>query len=169
MYFDGTGDYLVGPNQPWLNFGTGDFTIECWVRFNSTATAVMIVTTNYNSTTGAGGWAFIYRGDISSLSLSVNANVAYTKAWSPSTGAWYHIAVTRSGTDLKLFVDGTQIGTTSTSSDNIAGATTLVVAGKLAGGTNLVLNGFIDDLRITRGVARYTANFTAPTITFKLK
>jgi hypothetical protein len=161
--FNGSTDYLVAPSNPIYNFGTEDFTIEGWVYFNSASSAVMLVSSNYNSGTGAGGWAFIYRGDISSLSMSVNSNVTYTKSWSPSTSTWYHVAVCRSGTSLRLFVNGTQLGTTSTSSDNITGATTLVVAGNLGGGTNLTLNGYLDDIRITNGYARYTANFTPPT------
>lgn len=167
MAFDGTGDYLVGPANNFYNFGTGDFTIECWLRLNATSSAMMIASTNYNSVTGAGGWAFIYRGDISSLSLSVNSNVTYTKSWSPSTSNWYHVAASRSGSSLRLFVDGTQIGTTSTSTDNVSGSSTIVVAGNLGGGTNLVLNGYLQDLRITN-YARYTSNFTAPTSPFPL-
>jgi len=72
---------------------------------------------------------------------------------------WQHFALTRSGTDLKSFIDGTQVGTTQTNSDNHT-------AGRLMIGDNVTvaypLNGYIDDLRITKGVARYTANFTPP-------
>jgi hypothetical protein len=168
MYFDGTGDYLVGPSNAFYNFGTGDFTIECWIRFSTVNAAKMIVSSNYNSGTGGGGWAFIYRGDISSLSMSVNSNVTYTKSWSPSANTWYHVAVCRSGTNMRLFVDGTQLGTTSTSSDNVSGASTIVVGGNLGGGTNLTLDGYIDDLRITN-YARYTSNFTPPTAAFALQ
>jgi hypothetical protein len=162
LAFDGTGDYLVAPTRPFYNFGSGDFTIECWVYFNSVSTAMMLVTSNYNAGTGGGGWAFIYRGDISSLSMSVNSNVTYTRSWSPSTSTWYHVAVSRSGTNLRLFVDGTQLGATFTSSDNVTNATTLVVANNLGGAPELTLNGNLDDLRITN-FARYTANFTPPT------
>jgi hypothetical protein len=167
MYFNGTTDYLVAPNSPNFNFGTGDFTIESWVYFNgSMSSAQFIATTNYNATTGAGGWAFTYRGDISSLELSVNSNVTYTKAWAPSVSIWYHVAVSRSGSNLRFFINGTQIGTTSTSSDNITGATTLVLGNNLGGAPNLYLNGYLDEFRMTYGYARYTSNFTAPTSQF---
>jgi Concanavalin A-like lectin/glucanases superfamily len=165
--FNGTTDYLLAPNLPNLNFGTGDFTIESWVYFSGgLSSAQMIVTTNYNATTGAGGWALIYRGDISSLQLSVNSNVTYTKSWTPSASVWYHVAVSRSGSNLRFFINGTQIGTTSTSSDNIAGATTLVVGNNLGGAPNLYLNGYLDEFRMTYGYARYTSNFTPPTSQF---
>ena len=160
MKFDGTGDYLVGPDQPWVNFGTSDLTIECWVYFNSVGSTQMFVSSNYNASTGAGGWTFGYRADNTTLIFSVNANVQYGKTWSPSINTWYHVAVSRSGTDLRFFVDGTQLSTTSTSSDNISGATTLMVGSNLT--TPQYLNGFIDDLRITAGVARYTTTFDPP-------
>jgi hypothetical protein len=167
MYFNGTTAYLLAPNSPNFNFGTGDFTIESWVYFNGgLSSAQFIATTNYNATTGAGGWAFTYRGDISSLELSVNSNVTYTKAWAPSVSVWYHVAVSRSGSNLRFFINGTQIGTTSTSSDNIAGATTLVVGSNLGGAPYFFLNGYLDEFRMTYGFARYTANFTAPTSQF---
>jgi len=167
MYFNGTTDYLLAPNSPNFNFGTGDFTIESWVYFNGgLSSAQFIATTNYNAATGAGGWAFTYRGDISSLELSVNSNVTYTKAWAPSVSVWYHVAVSRSGSNLRFFINGTQIGTTSTSSDNIAGATTLVVGSNLGGAPYLFLNGYLDEFRMTYGFARYTSNFTAPTSQF---
>ena len=164
MKFDGSGDYCVGPNQPWMNFGSGDLTIECWVRFNSVASTQMFVSSNYNASTGGGGWTFGYRADNTTLIFSVNANVQYGKTWSPSIDTWYFVTVCREGTSLRFFVDGTQIGTTSTSSDNISGATTLMVGSNLT--TPQYLNGYIDDLRITKGVARYTSNFTVPDKSF---
>ena len=163
--FDGNGDYLTTKVTPtWANFGTSDFTIECWVYFNSVASTQMFVSSNHNAATGAGGWTFGYRADNTTLIFSCNANQQYGKTWSPSTGTWYHVAVSRSGTDLRLFVDGTQVGSTSTSSDNISGAADVWV------GSNFVapyaLNGYIDDLRITKGVAR---TMTLPTSTFRLR
>ena len=164
MKFDGSGDYCVGPNQPWMNFGSGNLTIECWVRFNSVSSTQMFVSSNYNASTGGGGWTFGYRADNTTLIFSVNANVQYGKTWTPSIDTWYFVTVCRDGTSLRFFVDGTQIGTTSTSSDNISGATTLMVGSNLT--TPQYLNGYIDDLRITKGVARYTANFTVPSKAF---
>jgi hypothetical protein len=165
MYFDGTGDYLTTKVTPtWANFGTSDFTIECWVYFNSVASTQMFVSSNHNAATGAGGWTFGYRADNTTLFFSCNANQQYGKTWSPSTGTWYHVAVSRSGTDLRLFVDGTQVGSTSTSSDNISNAADVWVGSNVV--ASYALNGFIDDLRITKGVAR---TITVPTSAFKTK
>jgi len=87
---------------------------------------------------------------------------------SVTTNTWYHIAACRDGANLRLFVDGTQVGTTyNMATDIIHGGTYPVQVGRVAGTHDL--NGFIDDLRITKGYARYTANFTAPTQAFALQ
>ena len=75
---------------------------------------------------------------------------------------WYHIALTRESGSTKLFIDGTQAGSTYSDTTSYLGPQ----GGFLTiGGLNqaFTINGYIDDLRITKGIARYTANFTAPT------
>ena len=169
--FDGTGDYLQAPYQTLsADFGTGQFTIELWVYFSSSvSTTQMFVSSNYNAATGAGGWAFLRRGDNNTIVFTQGANVAYGKTWSPSLNTWYHCAVTRdSSNNLRIFVDGTQVGSTDASvTASINGATSLLI------GTNQIspfpLTGYIQDLRITKGYARYTANFTPPTAAFPVQ
>ena len=82
-----------------------------------------------------------------------------------SNGTCYHIAVSRSGTSLKLFIDGVEKAS-ATNSSNFSNATNVLGIGALRDTGQYPLNGYIDDLRITKGVARYTANFTAPTNNF---
>jgi len=159
-WFDGSGDYLTAPNAGWMNLGTGSFTMECWVQFNTVASTQMFVSSNYDAGTGGGGWAFLYRQDNTTLKFSCNSNVSFEKTWSPVVGTMYHVAVCRSGTDLRLFVNGTQVGTTSTSSDNISGSSTLFVGSNAS--NPLPINGVISNLRIVTS-ALYTSNFTPPT------
>lgn len=161
-WFNGSTGYLTTPNAAWMNLGTGDFTMECWVQFNSVSTTQMFVSNNYNAGTGAGGWAFLYRQDNTTLKFTCNSNVSYEKTWSPNIGTMYHLAVCRSSTNLRLFVNGVQVGTTSTSSDNIAGASSTLVVGNNLGGTPLPINGVISNMRIVTS-ALYTASFTPPT------
>lgn len=160
LKFDGTGDFLSTPNASQFDFGTGDFTVEFWVNFTSfTLTASMV--SNYFSSTV--GWTIQRRSDSAALVFGYGDTQLFSQSWSPSTGIWYHIAATRSGTSLRVFVDGTQLGTTVTNSTSLNGSTSpLVVGGLYFGGYLQPLNGYIDDLRITKGVARYTANFTPP-------
>jgi hypothetical protein len=143
LLLDGTGDYLLGQSSADWAFGTGDFTVEAWVRFNSIAAT--------QSTTGP-NLRFLTLGD----------SGIYAFSWSPSTNTWYHVEVTRSGTNLRAFINGTQIGTTQTDSSNMASSDALEI-GKVGGLGAQYVNGWIDDSRITKGVARHTANFTAPT------
>jgi hypothetical protein len=78
-----------------------------------------------------------------------------------STATWYHIAVSRSGANTRMFVNGTQAGSTYTDTNNYA-AGAIGVGGRAD--ATIPLNGYIDDLRITKGIARYTANFTPPQV-----
>jgi hypothetical protein len=159
MYFDGTGDWLISRADSSLYaFGTGDFTIEFWLYLNATQTSI-IYDSRPSSTQGAYPELFLasnqinyYHSESTRISGSTLANTT-----------WYHIALCRSGTSTKLFVNGTQVGSTYTDSTNyLCGANRPAIG--VAGNTlSDPLNGYIDDLRITKGVARYTANFTPPT------
>jgi hypothetical protein len=178
MYFDGTGDALFSPYSPNLNLGSGDFTIEGWVYFSSLPSNNYVLFASYGNSTSAQRWIFGYDTRSvtsspglfftvinSSNSVIVDVPGGGTSGW--ATGTWYHVAITRSGSSWKLFRDGTQNGSTVTDTDAIPDPT----ANGLNIGTepdksSAAFNGYIDDLRITKGVARYTANFTAPTAPF---
>ena len=166
MEFDGTGDYLsVSGTSDLFVFGTGDFTIECWVYLNST-TGYQSIYDQRPSGSATALTPAIYLDD-TSLKYYVNGADRITAGTALSTGTWYHIAVSRSGTSTKMFLDGTQTGSTYTDSNNyINGANRPVLAVDGSNTANNELNGYIDDLRITKGVARYTTTFTPPTAAF---
>lgn len=158
MYFDGTGDYLTIPDSADWDFGTADFTIEKWVWFTS-HTTVMALASNYlNSGTG---WSLQRRSDTNTIRFGNGDTALLDVSWTPTDGQWYHLAVSRSGTSLRAFVDGAQVGSTATNSTNITGSTSLLSIGALYSGSYVQpFSGYIDDLRITKGVARYTSNFS---------
>lgn len=166
MSFNGTNSYLSFPTQNIMEFGTGDFTIEGWVYFNSVA-SVQTIITNYS--TASLGWGFQWRSDTGLWNFFVGNTQLLTYTNTPSTSTWIHFAVTRSGTSLKMFLNGTQVAST-TNSTNISGATRATTLGVLYdfAGSSYVqyLNGYLDEIRITKGYARYTASFTAPTAAF---
>jgi hypothetical protein len=154
--------YMATPTKPELNFGTGDFTVECWVYFNSVAADQGLFG---GSTTNA--WEIRWR---TSTGLNLGRlNTAFDSifAWTPTVSTWYHLAVTRSGTSVRAFINGTQIGSTSTNS-NTYNSGTLFYLG-ITDTSNNPLNGYLDDVRITKGYARYTSNFTAPAQAFFTK
>jgi hypothetical protein len=168
MAFDGTGDYLVAPSSVNWDFGTGNFTVEFWINFSSLTNNAIVG--KWGS--GSGKYAWIVQRNGTNLIFYTGNNgtlgTQFTFSWSPSTSTWYHVAITRSGTSLRAFVNGSQIGTTQTTSDSLTASGAFCCIGENLdfGGQSQFINGYVDDLRITKGYARYTANFTPPTAAF---
>ena len=170
MSFDGTGDYLISsPNAQVLNaFGTGDFTVEFWMNSISFANAdnvKIVFDCRPLSTDGLYPCIYFFSGQIRYFVSSADRITGSTL----NTGQWYHVALSRSGSSTKLFVDGTQVGSTYTDTNNyLCGANRPIIAsrGYTLGDNNY--NGYVDDLRITKGYARYTSNFTPPIIPFPI-
>jgi hypothetical protein len=162
MLFDGTGDYIAARSNQTGVFGTGDFTIEGWFYWNSIVSESAIVWNN----DGATGrfWTF-YIFPANKLQWGKwDANMI-TGATTLATGQWYHIAATRASGTVRLFVNGVVDGS-ATDTTNYS-STGFVELGRSH--SNYFFNGYVDDFRITRGYARYTANFTPPATTFKLR
>ena len=157
-YFDGTGDYLTVPTTTALSFGTGDFTVECWV-YKTVAENASIIDTRVNPG-GATPWALYVDG--SNFPYFYDATV-YTSSVAITLNAWVHIAVTRASGTLKIFVNGVQgfSATVTTNLDRTAGAFIGVVANTAA--PSAYWKGYISNLRIVKDTAVYTANFTPPT------
>lgn len=164
--FDGSGDYLVAPSSTAFDLGSGDFTIECWFNANSFAAPFGLIS-RYAVTAGvsAYGWLIQVRSSTSIRLLRGNDLYFDSTVSTMSTGTWYHVAAVRNGSTFTLYLNGTQVGqATGVSNFTDASSTTLQI-----GRTHTVtddMNGYIDDIRITKGVARYTANFTPPTAAF---
>lgn len=157
--FDGSGDLASVESSSDFAFGTGDFTIEFFVRQAVAGSAVLIDCRPNSSSNGAYITMYV---DASVIYLYVSSAVRITGPV-VSVGAWHHIALSRSSGSTRLFVDGTQAGAT------YADATSYISCPVNIGATGdlvWVLNGHIDDMRITKGVARYTANFAVPTEAF---
>lgn len=156
-FFDDAGDYLASVASSGFNFQTGDLTVECWIRPGGTATDFVI--DNRNS--GGTGWAF-YITSTNTLLLQGTAgspNFLESAASAITRGAWQHIAWTRASGVNRLFVAGTQVATNSTTTCGDSSAVPLNI-GRRQAADDLFFNGYIDELRITKGVARYTGSFT---------
>ena len=163
MQFDGSGDYLLlENNMEVFEFGSGDFTIEFWLYTNDATDNQTLIDFRPASTSGLYPLIYIPSGSTEDIRYRVNGTNRIISS-TISSNAWIHVAVARSGSSTKLFINGTQQGSTYADSNNYALPSRVVIG---AGSFNLggaPLNGFIDDLRITKGIARYTSNFTAPT------
>jgi hypothetical protein len=174
MYFDGTGDWLAIPATQNIVFGTADFTIEMWLYSGSQSGTSVRMMGN-----GAGGsWAsgkYILTtttaANPNKFTFAVNNTspvdlLVSTTTFNDST--WRHVAITRYGNVFRLFVNGIQesTNTSSASVDNGTAVQIRIGSGGISGDADWA--GYIDDLRITKGIARYTSNFTPPSAAFPL-
>jgi len=159
IYFDGTGDKLVIPHQEYHQLGTGEFTVELFVYFTSTDARQGFFGND-------GGWYFqIYDGE---LEFALSTSAVIERSFSHSINQWYHLAATRdSSNDIRLFIDGTQQGAVVNSTADLRHASNDFHIGNIGPATSrLFKGGYMDEIRITKGVARYTSNFTVPTKAF---
>jgi hypothetical protein len=159
MYFDGSGDWLQAAGSPNPNraFGTGDFTVEMWVyptQLNSSTDYNLIDFRSGGTTTG-------FRIGINGSTIPFVAAVGgiLNGSFTFSTNTWYHFAVTRSSGTLTIWINGTSAGSNTTTT-NFTDSYLLI--GSSAASNIGPYFGYIDDLRITKGVARYTTTFTPP-------
>lgn len=161
-YFDGNVDFLYAEDSVDWDFGVYDFCVETWCLFLSHTTTQTLVG-NYQKENGTIGWTLQYRSDAAGLRFGYGDVGLIDVPWTPVDGTWYHIAAAREGNALRVFVNGVLLKTV-TNSTNISGSTAPLLIGSLYFTSNIqFFNGHFDDLRITKGVARYTASFTPPT------
>jgi hypothetical protein len=165
--FGGAAYLSLADSADWA-FGSGDFTIDFWVRFNALP--------------GYNGWSMFYsqgaNGDDRNVFYLGLMNQAGTYRWglqiyssiqlrwttSPtvSTNTWYHVALVRNGNNWICFQDGTSLGT-QTNSNSVPDFAALLYIGVYSNGQNsCFLNGWLDEFRVSKGVARWTSNFTPP-------
>lgn len=168
--YDGSGDYLnTADSADWQLDGGSDsntWTIDFWVRFNGDpGTGVVgfwqqrVDNSNYQ----------VLQLNNNTLRYQVRSSgsniVLIDNSWNPATATWYHVALVKNGTSgYMMFVNGSQIGTTQTDTStipNYAGGATIGVFVD-ASGTSNYLNGWMDEMRISKGVARWTSNFSTP-------
>ena len=153
--FDGSGDYLSISSNPLFNFGTGDFTMELWAKLPNDNVDYSLISGSVN------GNMDFRRESVGRISLG-RAGVAWDANSSVINIAnqWTHLAASRSGSTLRLFCNGIQI---YAGSNSVSYSVASLQIGRSTGVSAVDLNGYIDDLRITKGVARYQSSFTPPT------
>jgi len=169
MKFDGTGDYAVTPASPLNAFLTGDFTCEFWVYFNALATNQTVMGTASGFQTGGYQWIQLASNTLT-FRMELTSGAINVATGALSTGQWYHIAATRSGTTVRVFVNGVLANSTTTGG-SISDSTgnKVIVGNSVELQATRFFNGYLQDVRVTRGYARYTANFTPPTAAFPVQ
>jgi hypothetical protein len=159
--FDGTGDYLSVPQSSEFSFGSNDFTVEFWLRVTAVPVGITLLL-DFRSA-GSDIAPALYLEAITRSLMYFTNNANRITGSSMPLATWAHIALSRSAGSTKLFIDGVQTGSTYTDANSYVSSVLKIGAGFNNADS---LNGYIDDLRITKGVARYTANFTPPTAAF---
>lgn len=162
MYFDGVGDYVMPPTTDVANFGTGDFTIEGWVYKTTSSTNIPLIS---NSDGGGDNNYFLLELNSSNTAFQIrdSSSQAYAYGTAVSTNTWTHVAVTRTGGSVRVFINGTS-GTPVSITKTIT-ARKVIVGGFIYTGFDTYLTGYIEDLRVTKS-SRYTSSFTPPTNQF---
>ena len=155
ILFDGAGDTVTASASSEFDFGAGDWTVEAWMRFSA-----------------ANNWGFyrtndarlLIKGDANRWVLQVNgATNVFVVGWTPTLAQWYHVAICRVGSATRIFIDGVELS--NGLSTNVTGHTnTGPIVGEADG--SRFMNGWIDDIRITKGFGWYSAPFTPPTAQF---
>lgn len=161
--FDGSGDYISTADHADFYY-PGDMTIDFRLRFNAFASGSVYGI--YQQTQDGSNYYQIYfynNGGTPEFTLLCNSGgvnlITMKRNPTISTSTWYHFALSRSGNDYMMFQDGTKLGATLTDSDTIPNLSASV----LVGAASDYFNGWIDEFRISKGIARWTANFTPPT------
>jgi hypothetical protein len=172
LFVRSSNQYLTVPASTGaFTLGTGDFTIEAWVYPSSLPSGggypASFWICGWGLVDSDSGFDFYITNTAIGLNLVAFSTASVSGSHGMTAGQWYHLAATRSGTSLKLFVNGVEKASAISSEeaftpgDNIA-----ISAAEPDGATSGNFNGYIDGIRITKGVARYTAAFTAPSEPF---
>ena len=160
----GSNDYINIAGSSDFNFGTDDFTIEFWMYRTHTAYGVVVETRGGEDTTSTDGITFyLGSGGNNEMRVAVNrSNVIDINQDHQTNDQWQHFAIVREGSTMTLYIDGTARGSGSNSTN--FNRTRPIRIGNFhgSGSGGIGFQGYIDDFRVTKGLARYTSNFTPP-------
>jgi hypothetical protein len=168
-YFNGTGDYLTIPDSVDWTFGTDPFTIDMWIYAN-TITSTDVLVSTYTNTPGE---FEIFHNSANKIKCgfhyasAIDYFVEQPDTYSINT--WTHVAVVRENTTtIKLYIGGVLKDTETVPADMVvnAPAAGLRVGSLDAGGISWPYTGYIDELRISKGIARWISNFSVPTVAY---
>jgi hypothetical protein len=165
MYFDGTGDYLTSGASSRLYDWQGNITVEAWIypsSLNGSGSQVYGIVGTHSSSLDGKTLLYVYGNGKPGIG-KVGVNEITGSAGNIVAGSWQHLAVVRSGSTTTIYVNGNSVGSGTTAVWS-TGSSPIYIA--YAASPNIVFNGYINDLRITNGLARYTTNFTPSAVPF---
>ena len=172
--FDGTGDYLSIADSSDFYFASGDMTIDFWVRFNTLPAlgSLSAIYCHYQDANNRFMFSLYqpapagnYRWYFLETEGGVNNVIKTWEDNSVTTGVWYHVAFVKNGSTWKVFRDGTAVGTSLTYSTSIADFGGTVYLGTYDT-SQYFLDGWLEEFRVSKGIARWTSDFTPPSAEF---
>lgn len=160
---DGTGDAASFPDNVVFELGSGDFTIEAWHRWTADPSSFQFLQGKWLTSGSQKSIAILYDGAGNELELFMSTDgstslIEISETFVPTLNQWYHIAADFDGTTYRLYVDGVVLGTSTTLRTLFDGTATWSIGGQGDGSESF--NGHHDEVRVTKGVARYTGPFT---------
>lgn len=158
IFYNATG-FVYAASGTNFNFGTGDFTIEGWFNWSSNAGTQFLLDQRANA---VNGFVPVIYATVGQLYYYLNGAARITASFTPNVGQWYHIAVCRASGVTKMFIDGTQVGSSYTDANTYVTGGVVNIGNTYNLGVS-IFSGYIDEVRITKGYAWYPSNFTAPT------
>ena len=173
VYLDGNGDYLSVAHDNALNLIAGDWTIEAWVYVAALPASATMEIVNKDGVAGTSYSQYSFfitsAGKLSTFLGNGNGvsptGTTYTGTTTITTGTWHHVALVKSGSTCLGFLDGNQEWSAA-SATMYDGSKALRIGYQSGQPSTSYFNGYIDDIRITKGVARYTGTFTPPAAAF---
>lgn len=158
MEFDGTGDYLTAPDSTDWDFPSS-VTIEFWLYITALDTNGSFILSQQSGATYGGFEIYVGNTGIVQWNKNDTTSAAGSSSGQITTGVWYHLAFVWTGAVYKIYKDGVEIAT-ATSGVGPTDVAGVLRIGSYVANANYDLNGYIDNLRILKGVAAYTAAFT---------
>lgn len=169
-YMNSYNQYITIPaGTDAFQYGTGDYTLEMWVRFPSSRVGTTGAIFDYRNSGGGldvrmelSNGTLIYKSGGTTL-FTGPTYVFFTDAGNYTAGGWRHFAISRSSGSTKVFIDGIQHGSTFTDNTNYSLTSPLRIFGVNTGGTSEQIPGHVSNVRVVKGTALYTTGFTKPT------
>ncbi len=161
--FDGSDTVEVPDHSDWdIASSSNLFTVDFRVRFASGGAQGIVCQHESNTRQ----WGIYYESNELIFNSTYTSGKLWFKcAWTPSINTWYHVALVRSGSARYIFIDGVEQSLTGDFNSNITALSAPLQIGRYEKGVDF-LTGWIDEFRISKGVARWEAGFTPPTVEY---
>ena len=158
LIVDGDGDYITasGTRSDW-QFGSGDFTIDFQFRLSGALSSNYLM----SCLTGGTYWQLLYTSSAFQIASNSLSQAVISGSAPLNTGQWYHVEVSRESGTFRFFLDGIELTLQQSATGSMANPDADLDIGGVGGANDFP--GWMDEIRISKGVARHTANFTAPT------